>query len=509
MEEGHRGCLIKQVFFDKLKTMISNRSTTHTHHVVAWILFLLLLFDANPVVVFAQQPDITAKLRLAQSFELTGEWERAATMYESLLEENPGNFVILEGLRRSYTELKQYDKAMELLRGQLKARPTDENLLVTLGGLYDLSGQTHEADSLWHLVVERGPPNANLYRLVATQLIDHRQYEHAIQYYLEGRKAVHNDNLYIEELASLYAALHQYESATKEYVRSIRTNPQQLTYVQSRLSSFSGGEEGRRAALGVVRHEVESRPDEVPMHSLLAWLLMEGKDYFGALEQYRIIDRLTNANGNELFQFAQRAAQEQAYSAAARGFQEVLDRKSGANIIPYARFGYARAIEELVVGKDSLQLSARPPREKPSLDAKPLPVSETEPSFQGALGLYESIIRDYPQMDITMQALFRIGTIRFTGFFDLDGAAAAFDGVRRMPYNVQLSYEATLSLAEVQMARNNLQVRVTNMSACSPWRRVRLMSACSSACPSSTFLARSSILLQPYFDESAFMRRMI
>jgi len=193
------------------------------------------------------------------------------------------------------------------------------------------------------------------------------------------------------------------------------------------------------------------------MHSILAWLLMEGKQYDAALEQYRIMDRLMKANGSELFQFGQRAAQEHAYLAAAEAFHEVIEKKTSPGLIPYSRFGYARAIEELSAENDSL---AQTPSAEPN-KREQTTVAETQPTFQGALSLYESIIADYPASDITMQAYFRIGTIRFTRFFDLNGAAAAFDKARHMGFNDDLAYESTLKWAEIQTARNDL-VRARN-----------------------------------------------
>ncbi len=419
------------------------------------IVLSVLTLGVVTVLSSAQQVDVVARLRLAQSFEQAGEWDRAATLYESLLETTPQNFVVLEGLRRAYTELKQYNKAVDLVRRQLLGNPADENLLSILGGLYDLAGEPQVADSIWHVVIRKDVKNPNLYRLIAAQLIDHRQYDKAIGLYLEGREATKNQNLYMEELASLYGALHQYESATHEFVKILRANPQQVTYIQSRLASFTGREEGRLAALNVIRAEVARFPDEVPVHSVLGWLYMEGKQFDAALDQYRIIDRLTKANGFEIFQFAQRAAQEHANLAAAKAFREVVEGKAPQNILAYARFGYARAIEELSAENDTLAgVAGQAP---PPTVGRGTAISETQPTFQGALALYESLINDQPNSETAMQALYRIGTIRFTRFFDLNGAAAAFDRIRSMPFSSNLVYEATLSLAEVQTARNDLR----------------------------------------------------
>ena len=94
------------------------------------IFFAALTLCALTASSSGQQVDVVARLRLAQSFEQTGEWDRAATLYESLLESSPQNFVVLEGLRRAYTELKQYDKAMDLVRRQLLGNPADPAFLI-------------------------------------------------------------------------------------------------------------------------------------------------------------------------------------------------------------------------------------------------------------------------------------------------------------------------------------------------------------------------------------------
>ncbi len=419
-------------------------------------LFTLFCVCACGVPALSQQVDVSATLRLAQSFEQSSNWEKAAELYESLLESNPDSFVVLEGLRRSYTEMKEYEKAMNLIRRQLQAKPSDEALLSALGGLYDLAGNTQAADSLWHSVLQRDRQNSTLYRLVAAQLIEHGEYERAIQIYLEGREATRNQLLFLEELASLYTALHQYRSAAHEYIRLVQSNPQQVTYVEARLSSFTGSEDARRDALVVVQQEVQRAPEQIPVLSLLAWLFMDGKDFDAALEQYRHIDRLTKAHGQEVFQFGQRAVQERAYAVAAKAFREVIENNERQDILPFARLGYARALEELSAENDTLAQSPGEMRVSTAASSKKSRVSESQPTLQGVLALYDGLTRDYPNTDIAMQAFFRIGVIRFTRFFDLNGASAAFDMVRRLPYNGNLAVEAAMSLGEIETARNDL-----------------------------------------------------
>lgn len=404
----------------------------------------------------SQQGDVTARLRLAQSFEQSGDWARAAALYESMLTDNPQNYVVFEGLRRSYTELKEYSKAITLVNTRLLIDPGNESLLTTLGGLYNLSGMPQTADSLWQIVLRKDTKNSSLYRIVAAQLIEHRQYDRAIQIYLQGRSATGDMNLFVEELASLYSALRQYENATRELVKIVRLNPQQGTYVQSRLASFTSREEGRQAALGIIENEVKQNPKTIPLRTILAWLMTEGKDYGGALGQYEIIDDVTKAEGKEIFQFAQRAAQERAHQTAAKAFREVVGRTSAPTMLAQARLGYARAIEELSIENDSTaqaQDLAGSPKGDSYLSGT---ISETQPTLRGALALYENIVADYPRSEVAMQATFRMGRIFLSRFFDLDGAAAAFTTVKSMGFNASLQNEAILSLAEVETARNRL-----------------------------------------------------
>jgi len=420
-------------------------------------LFVLLAWTALAVVAFGQDQESALKLRLAQSFEQSGEWERAVSLYEQLLESDPLNYVYFDGLRRGYIQLKKYDKAIDLVQQRLMVQRDDPNLVAMLGGLYYQAGKASIADSLWQLVIAVDPKNTVRYRLVAHQMIEHRQYEKALRIYRAGRAATQNDEHFMDEIATLSAALQQYEGATREYVRMIHLRPQQLSYVQTRMSSFTGREEGKKAALRVLQEEVRRSPGNISLRSLLAWLCMEGKDFEAALSEYRVIDRLSGAGGMELYNFAQRAAQEHSYLVAAKAFREVIDQHRQQQILPLAKLGYARAIEELSARSDTLGffpagVEATPTPRTPQAS----PVSESRPSFQGALQLYESLSAEYPSSDVAMQAHYRIGQIRFHRFFDLDGAVAAFDRVRRVSQNADIAFDATLSLAEVYVAQNQL-----------------------------------------------------
>jgi outer membrane protein assembly factor BamD (BamD/ComL family) len=388
---------------------------------------------------YAQDTDKLAKLRLAQGFEEAGEWERAVALYEDLSKLEPNNYLFLDGLQRSYMQIKEYGKAINVIRRWLIFQPGDMNKMTALGGLYYDAGNEMAADSVWKSVISIDPHNIQIYRIVANEMLQHRMYDQCIRTYLNGRSISKNDAMFADELGNLYAMLQQYTPASKEYLRLIKTTPEQLPLVQSRLSVFTAKPEGISAASETVKDELKNSPDNIALHRLYAWLLSEDRHYNAALEQYRIIDRLSNANGNELFNFAQQLQQECAYKTAAEAFKEIIDEHKNSQILLYARFGYARALEELIALPDTT-----------------VSLSESQLTYNIPIQLYETIAAEHANPDLAAQSLYRTGVIKFDKLFDLNGALDAFNRLKDTPSTSNISNDAVLKIGDIQIARNDL-----------------------------------------------------
>jgi tetratricopeptide (TPR) repeat protein len=402
-------------------------------YIVLLFTFAFVLFNT----AYSQDTDKMMKLRLAQNFEEADEWERAAALYEELYKSEPTNFIFLDGLRRSYTQLKEYDKAIGIIRRWFITHSRDINLMTTLGGLYYDSGNETAADSVWKVVLSIDPNNIQSYRIIANEMMEHRLYEQSIRTYIDGRTISKSEVLFADELGTLYAALQQYSSATQEYIRLVKKNPDQLSFVQSRFSAIILKPEALHAASEIVKAEVKISSDNIALHRLYVWLLMEERQYDSALEHYRMIDRLANANGSELFNFAQQLNHEHASATAAKAFKEIIDRFDKSGLLPYARFGYARALEEL------------------SNEAYTL-APESQPIYRDAIQIYESIAAAQDHPDLAAQSLFRIGVIKFEKLFDLNGALSALNKIKEFPNTLNILYDAVIKNGEVQIARNDL-----------------------------------------------------
>ena len=397
-------------------------------------------------VLVAQDPDQTRKLQLAQSLEQAGEIEQASIIYEQLVQSDSTNYVFFEALRRAYVQLKEYDKAIRLVERRRAFRPGDVLLTAQLGGLYYDRGDTVQAAALWNAAINEQPKIRQIYALIAQQMMERRLYDKAIAMYTRGRVATGNPVEFVEDLALLRSATQDYRGAVEEYLRLLRSAPQQLGYIQSRIASFTLRQDGLTAARATVASEVERSPNDIPVRTLLAWLAMEQGDYDAALEHYRVIDRVARANGSELYNFAQRSAREGSYRIAAAAYKEILDNYASAPTRPYARFGYARAVEELSAA-DSV---------RPVEPASGASIAESYISIDRSVALYEEIVRDYPNTEPAFQSMFRIGFVKYTRLFDLDGALTAFASIRRESRAGALVAESILLSSDVAVAKNDL-----------------------------------------------------
>ncbi|MEK6570486.1 MAG: tetratricopeptide repeat protein, partial [Bacteroidota bacterium] len=305
----------------------------------------------------------------------------------------------------------------------------------------------------WERALATDEKNQNVYRFISNILLQNRQFSKSAEVLLRGRKIIGNPNLFAIDLGYTYTILGSYSEATREYVRVLRENPANLSLVETRMALYTAKPDGLRGAIRAVQEEIRGDEKNVYLHRLLAWLYLEGKQFENAFSVYQLIDQLSSSTGQELLGFADRAFKEKAFEVSAKAYKEVIERYPKAQIIPVARFGYARVLEELSARNDTLFTSDR--ADNRQLDEQ-YPASEAHPTYGGAIAYYHGIVQDYPQSDFALQSLYRISLIKFDRFFDIDGALQTLDQVERVfpPYRVMPN--AALKSGEILVAKGEL-----------------------------------------------------
>lgn len=384
----------------------------YTMKAFLWIPFVILLATS-------QTPIDQNTYRIAQSFESSGEYERAAALYESLYKKDSLNYVYFDALRRVYIQLKEIDKAIDLSYRRLRRAPFDFALQTSIGGLYSTAGDTVKADSVWNFVLSSAKKNSMIYRTVANEQANNRLFTKAIATYLKGRRDLGDPNAFANDLAYLYTFMMDYKNATREYIRLLEQNDQQFDFIKSRIISFAEQDQGLASALEVITDALNDK-ETIPLLRLKMWLLMEDNRYADAFTVAEKIERTINSGGREIFQFANQAFGEREYGIAAKAYTFAVQSGLSMQFIPQAKMGYARCIEELSGLTDTAVAH---------LKGNALSLLDIHPSFSAAIALFDSIAAQYPYTSVRADAMYRVGLIQYTRLFDLDAAMQTFNAL--------------------------------------------------------------------------------
>ncbi|HLF13591.1 MAG TPA: tetratricopeptide repeat protein [Bacteroidota bacterium] len=406
----------------------------------------ILLLLALPLSLDAQTNPSDIRLRLAQSYEKSGDFESALRVYHELFASDSGNFSLIESLKRCHLKLKQHDEVIALIDHSLRLHPRDIGALSQLGNVWFLKGDESRALDAWQRAVAVDPNDETAYRVVGSSMVQVRQFERAAETYRAARKNLGKPTAFASDIAYLYGVMQKFRESTEEYIVLLRETPSQLAYIQSRIASFTGNEAGLKEAGLAVGKAVKSDQKNIELRRLLAWLSMEAKDYDDAFETYRQIDALTSSGGKELFIFAERALNEKSYTAASRAYSEVIDRNPSFRDLPRARYGLARSLEELGVPAQpgDTSIAAR---------------------YSRATGMYARIVFDHPHTDIAARALLRLALIKRERLSDPEGARDYLEKISR-EYKIFLptAVEAKLALGEVYIELDDLDRAASTLS---------------------------------------------
>ncbi len=413
--------------------------------------FAFLLLCGITVVSYSQAPNIEIKIRLAQSYELSGNFEAAVKLYEEVYEKDSAMAAIFESLKRGYLQLKRYDDAISLIQRWLSKTPKDIGQLAQLGSVYVLNSDEPSAISAWDRAVAVQPTIETTYKIVGGAMVQSRLFERAIDLYKRGRLTCGNPALFISDIAYLYSIMMNYTDATREYLKMVRQNPNDLGLVQSRISGYTTRADGIAAATLVVEDALKTDPYTVAYQQLLAWLFMEGKQFDRAYNVYKIIDERMKAGGRELYNFAERTLREKAFTVAIKAFKDIVNTHPNFQQMPQVKFGYARALEESEDLSDTLKLfGVRNPFRRQS-------IAGTNSLFTGAIEAYRQVILEYPNTELAARSLLRVSIIQQEKHFDLDGARTSLETLEKNSIRFPtILFECRLRLGDVYLAQGSL-----------------------------------------------------
>lgn len=313
------------------------------------IFFLLLVAFGNALV--AQNNDE----KLAAQFFSNAEYDKAADLYEKLLNKNLTSFYFYDNLLQSYIKLKRLDDA-ENLSKKMYRKLNSAYYMVDIGYINKLNNKPDKAIKQFDEVIKKTIPNQDKIYEASNAFEKRNETEYAIKSYLNGRKLLGYVSVFNNELAVLYAKTKQTQLMIDEYLGSVEQSPVISDEVQGLLQNNIQQNTDFELLKNSLIRKIKSNPNTDVFYEMLIWFYVQRKDFDNALIQAKAIDKRLKEEGRKMMDLGYLAISNEKYDAAIRLFNEVVILGNTKAYYLSAKLGILEASNKKLLSNSNLGL---------------------------------------------------------------------------------------------------------------------------------------------------------
>jgi len=312
------------------------------------LLVLIVGFSNNS---FAQNKDE----QLASQFFSNGEFDKAAALYEKLLNKNLNSLYLYDNLIQSLIKLKRLDDA-ENISKKMYRKTNSAYFLVDIGYLYKLNNKPEKAIKQFDEIIKKTIPNQEKILETSNAFEKRNELEYAIKSYLNGRKLLGYETVFNNELAALYNKTKQTQLMIDEYVNSVAQYPENREEVQGLLqNSIQLPSDFELLKIALIR-KIKANPNTDVFYEMLIWFYVQRKDFDNALIQAKAIDKRLKEEGRKMMDLGYLAISNEKYDAATRLFNEVILLGNNKAYYLAAKLGVLEASNKKLLSNSNLSL---------------------------------------------------------------------------------------------------------------------------------------------------------
>lgn len=289
------------------------------------LIFCILLLSLSAGALRAQQ----SKEQMASYYFSHGEFEQAVELYEPLYE-NTSNKFYYQMLCQSYVELGEFGKAESLISKRLKRFPREISLYVDWGQLLEKKGSEKKASKKYDEAIEKVGIDSRQVSDLALAFDNAGHLDYAVKVYLSSREKSKNKFIYVNELASIYARMGDYDAMMREYFDLLDNSPGSMGSIQISLQRIMNETSNPKLIEGLRRtlvHRVQSQSNNRQNLDMMIWFSLQQKDFDFAMTQAKAVDaRFPELNGETLLRVAQIAQSNEDFDVAAECYASLVKK---------------------------------------------------------------------------------------------------------------------------------------------------------------------------------------
>ncbi len=263
--------------------------------------------------------------QLALDYVETGQYEKAITLLETILEKQPTNYYYFEKLLTCYQQLEKFDKALALVQARIK-KYNQPQLIVEEGYIYQLQGDTQKAEKKYSEALNRIYDNPNYAYNLGSVFQNKTLLNWALQAYELGQKE--NPNLNFDyQTALIYGQMGNLEGMTKKLLDYAYSNPNNTPTVQNYFSRFlleNTSETFQNDLKKALLIRTQKTPD-VYWNEFLSWFYVQQKDFGKAFIQEKAVYKRNPETLNNIIALGQMAIEDDQKETAQSIFSFILE----------------------------------------------------------------------------------------------------------------------------------------------------------------------------------------
>ncbi len=277
----------------------------------------LLLF---PLLLSAQES------KLAQQYFLSGEYEKAAALYEKLYNTDDNSDYFFNRYIDCLIALEEFKKCEAVIKQQLKKYPQEVQLYVTYGNLFEKQFKDDEANEQYRKAIKKLPPDRIIITQLANAFTDLTKYDMSIETYEKGAQLLKDPTIFSYNLGNLYRLKGDSPKMIEQYLNSLSAGPDRLSSMKTIFQRFLADKDYEELQIQLYAR-VQEEPDIIQYPELLSWVFVQRKDYISALRQDKALDRKLDENGGRVFRFGRIAADDGDFDAAIAAYDYIISVK--------------------------------------------------------------------------------------------------------------------------------------------------------------------------------------